>query len=417
MDGFRETVFNYVQSLADRIPQRAKDFICGCLDDISLFHITYVLTPLFGFYITSNVFITTVILVLITEKTNHPLIFGFFLLLEYANPHAIDKVIVAVGQSLTAIWVDAVLLGLILSIHFFLSTRRLPRKKWIKTWEVVSLVINAVVYLTLWTPNHFPDTQNPAFTALSDEGVPFQMTWSHYASLILLLREANAMFEESVSRTKLGAWETPKGGRQYIPVVVRGLLYVMLVFGVLAFAVRWVWGWWKGVEGGEMFRLGGDFRGYESDESDEEVEEEDHDDDDDNGDEDDDEEDDDDEDDEDDEEDEDGDDRNNWEDHSHYGKDIYKVSEVRDPINYWGWQSDCEEEESHERHNETQTVTVEEDGVTPGDDNFQDPYQHFLTPRNIQPSREDDSSLHVEYDIYDDFLYEYGRKDGIGQYE
>ncbi|EXF76778.1 NUDIX domain-containing protein [Colletotrichum fioriniae PJ7] len=204
-------VFTYFQSLPDLVPRRAKNSVCGFLDDFILHNITYIFIKPFM----SNVFLTTAILVTIASIAPHPWIFAFFSIFAYAHTHVVDKVIAALVWVEPAIWIDAVVLWFILSVHFFRERRRrTPRREWIAMWEVVSLGISAAVYLAPWAPvQDSSSTYDSASATPFNEYGEFQMTWSHYASLLLVLREVNGAFVESISRTKLDAQIVPKDGK------------------------------------------------------------------------------------------------------------------------------------------------------------------------------------------------------------
>ncbi|KAJ3939708.1 uncharacterized protein N0V96_010493 [Colletotrichum fioriniae] len=296
-------VFTYFQSLPDLVPRRAKNSIRGFLDDFILHNITYIFIKPFM----SNVFLTTAILVTIASITPHPWIFAFFSIFAYAHSHVVDKVIAALVWVEPVIWIDAVVLWFILSVHFFRERRRrTPRREWIAMWEVVSLGISAVVCLAPWAPvQDSSSTYDSASATPFNEDGEFQMTWGHYASLLLVLREVNGAFEESISRTKLDAQIAPQGGKyecfkrlwyclrfwgwsvlrrattylcvmaawdtvvelvvwEYVPVAYQGLALMGMGVGLLTIVVRWV-----SRRSKVMWGVGVDLEGYESDESDE----------------------------------------------------------------------------------------------------------------------------------------------------
>ncbi|KAK1539979.1 uncharacterized protein CCOS01_01293 [Colletotrichum costaricense] len=302
-------VYTYFQSLPNLIPRRAKNFICGCLDDIVLHSITSIFIKPFISY----VFFTTVVLVLIAEIAPHPLIFAFFSISAYAKQHIVDMVITGLVKSVTAIWVDAVVLWFIVSVHFFRERRRrIPRREWIAAWEVISLGINAVVYLAPWAPKQdFSAAYDSASATPSNEDGEFRMTWGHYASLLLVLREVNGAFVEHIWQTKLDAQTAPKDGKyeclrrlwygfrfwgwsvlsrammylcvmaawdavvelvvwEYVPVAYGGLAFFGMIVGMLTIAVLWVLERWKAMRGVRV-----DLEGYGSDESDHEEGDED----------------------------------------------------------------------------------------------------------------------------------------------
>ncbi|KAK7436484.1 hypothetical protein CaCOL14_003789 [Colletotrichum acutatum] len=293
-------VYTYFQSLPDLISRRAKNFICGCLDDIILHTITSIFIKPFMSY----VFFTTVVLVLIAEIAPHPWIFAFFSIFAYANQHIVDRVIAGLVNLVSAIWVDAVVLWFILSVHFFRERRRrIPRREWIATWEIISLGINAFVYFVA-PAQDLSAAYDSASAAPSNEVEEFQMTWGHYASLLLVLREVNCAFVEYISQTKLDAQRVPKDGKyecfrrlwyglrfwgwsvlsratmylcfmatwdavvelvvwEYVPVAYGGLAFFGMIVGMLTIVVLWVLERWKA-----MWGVGVDLEGYGSDESD-----------------------------------------------------------------------------------------------------------------------------------------------------
>ncbi|KAF4779363.1 NUDIX domain-containing protein [Colletotrichum scovillei] len=306
-------VYTYFQSLTNLIPRRAKSLICGCVDDIILHSITSIFIKPFMSY----VFLTTVVLVSIAGIAHHPLLFAFFSILTYANQHIVDMVITGLVKSASAIWVDAAVLWFIMSVHFFRERRRrLPRREWIARWDVITLGINAVVYLAPWAPQQDFVYVSASTTAPEDDG--FRLTWGYYASLLLVLGQIEGAFAENIWQTRLDAQRTPKDRKyeclrrvwygfrfwgwvvsnramiylcnmaawdavvelvvwEYVPVAYGGLAYFGMIVGMLTFVVLWALDRWKAMWG---VRVGSKGRGRDKGDDEEDDDEDDESDDD-----------------------------------------------------------------------------------------------------------------------------------------
>ncbi|OHW97585.1 hypothetical protein CSPAE12_03638 [Colletotrichum incanum] len=182
----------------ERFPEWLRDI----WHDVGCFLIAWLYIAVFEYFCFRDVFLKTVFLVLIGNHTivKSRWLFGALAFTVFGEIEVCKKFAHAVMQSSHVFFIELALIFLVFPLHFWRSPARLiPEDRYVVAWGVLTSFVCAVADklddhygMRKW---HSLAERNPAFLCKSAEPFSLYTTCSHYAALILLIRELDFTFD------------------------------------------------------------------------------------------------------------------------------------------------------------------------------------------------------------------------------